>query len=132
MKKFKRGVKFIDLVFRYLTCPACGRERLPRHSRRTRRIKCVRNDIIIEYGLHFCPDCNKIRSAPSYQIAAKNSHYSNRFKRLAILMRQRSGKTLQQMSDYFLKHYDLKIPPSTLHEFVWDAERVTERKREHG
>jgi hypothetical protein len=103
-------------------CPECGRA-CARHSVYVRRLRDLGNgrpaELRLKGSKHHCRACGLYFIYNDGHLGQnKGSHYTRRVRELALKL-HREGKSLQAVCEALRRDYHLRLPPTTLHEWVF-------------
>lgn len=127
-------VRSLDISRRRASCPKCGRDG-KRHSKGVRyvhEVSVFENPLILELTLskHFCEGCEKHFNVNTSYIAPSGSVYSNRVIRAAVDVYLNGTDKLpvndmsyEKAVEIMNRRYHVKIPLSTLYEWVVEARK---------
>ncbi|MHC4886739.1 MAG: hypothetical protein ACYTGH_16815, partial [Planctomycetota bacterium] len=114
-------VKKLTLSRKTCPCPVCGTT-ATRHSngKRTLRDVGISSPSMLEviYSKHFCKVCMKHFSIPMEHIAPPSSRFTNRVRQTAVALITKKSMTLEVATNQMLLKYHVKVPASTLHDWV--------------
>jgi hypothetical protein len=103
-------------------CPTCSFISKVQ-STGTRKIKEIGVDgksvvLNVKFSKHRCIPCNKIFSLPMEDLAAFGSGFSNTVRRFSVELISKKKMTLKKASEYMGDRYLIKVPKSTIHDWV--------------
>jgi transposase len=122
MNKDNITVKNVEMIKQTEKCPECSFVS-KRQSTGTRKIKDIGSDgrsviLNVKFSKHRCIPCGKIFSLPMKDIAHQGSRFSNKIRKISIDLVQNKEMTFEGASKHMRSKYQIKVPMSTIHDWV--------------
>jgi len=114
------------------TCSHCDYANLKQHIVRGKQVLDLdsNDDLLIwwvEYRVYRCLTCKRF-TTPTLFMVGNKSKYG--FNLQAYVESTYKGSTLEKVSDNFYVQYGVRIPPTTIFDWVSDDEKTRKRRRQ--
>ncbi len=111
----------ITLARKVAHCPYCGElSKRHGHGRRSLREIGVAGPVLVEvtYSKHCCEHCRKHFSVPMDHLAPPSGRFTNRVRWTAVDLVIKSALTLEAAALRMRQRHFVRVPPSTIHDWV--------------
>lgn len=116
-------VRSINMVRKRAACPRCGWAGVRSHKGRRHIAEIgLSGPTVLEvvYSKHYCKQCGKYFSVDMSHLAPDSGRYTRRVRNTARTLVERKGLTLERASGVMRSKYFVRVPPSTIYEWLAD------------